>query len=95
MSILIGFCIILVLCVWVYQDAKKRNEPPLIWAIAVFCLAIVMFPIYLIIRKPISHPLGEHSGVPSQKPSLCSTCGKYYEGLAAYCPLCGASQTSL
>ena len=38
---------------WVYKDAGKRGMNAIGWAIGTFLLCIIIFPLYLIMRKPV------------------------------------------
>jgi hypothetical protein len=83
----VGFGIALLVACLVSHDAGKRGMNTVGWGVGTFFLCIVFLPLYLIFRSPrIVAP------VLLPAPSLCSTCGKYSEGRATYCPLCGAVQ---
>ncbi len=63
---------------FVYNDAKKRGMPPLLWAlIAVFVPYFVGLIIYLIVRKPVIE--------------TCPECGAQIESSEdiVFCPKCG------
>jgi hypothetical protein len=51
LSGLIGLIIVLALAIYTYQDANKRGMNGILWALGVFLLCIVFFPLYLIMRK--------------------------------------------
>lgn len=88
---LIGLLILGAISLWAYQDANKRGENGLLWAIAIFFFLIIFLPWYLIVRKPLASNMV--ANVPPQigGSTLCHSCGKYYEGrAAAFCPLCGS-----
>jgi len=42
----------ILIVVLVYQDAKRRNMRPLLWAILVFFFPLIALIIYFIMRKP-------------------------------------------
>ena len=52
-SYLFGWIIAAAIAYWVYTDANKRGMPAIGWAIGTFVLCIIVFPLYLIMRKPI------------------------------------------
>lgn len=80
---LVGLGICFFLSIWVYNDAKKRErELPLLWAIAVFFVWILFFPIYLATRP-------DKTLIIKKQPELCPHCGKYYEPPVKFCPNCG------
>lgn len=48
---LVGLIIVLACTIYTYQDANKRGMNGILWALGVFFLCIVFFPLYLILRK--------------------------------------------
>ena len=87
MGIIVGLCLAAIAGFFVGQDANKRGMNGAGWGIATFLLCIFSLPLYLIVRKPLEYPSYQ-----AGKPRLCRACGKYYQGQAAFCPLCGVSQ---
>lgn len=83
-----GFLIfmgVVVSSAWVYSDAKSRNSScPGMWAIGVFLLWIIFFPMYLIGR-----PMKTNTAVNERRSQLCPHCGKYFEPPVTFCPHCG------
>lgn len=72
---------------WVYSDAKERgSSSPIGWAIGVLALMIVFLPLYFIMR-----PSKRNAVNANNTSRLCPYCGKYYEGILAFCPNCGHS----
>jgi hypothetical protein len=51
-----------------------------------FSSAALLFGIYRMDRD------GLPTSAPSTVAHLCADCGRYYDGEAAFCPLCGTSQ---
>ena len=88
MSILIGLVIAAIVGFLVAQDANKRGMNGAGWGIGTFLFCIIFLPLYLIMRKPLINDVSQ-----GNTSSLCPTCGKYYAGSPAFCPLCGAPQT--
>jgi len=52
-SYLIGYVIAALIAYWVYKDAGKRGMNALGWAIGTFVVCVIVFPLYLIMRKPV------------------------------------------
>ena len=49
---LISLVVVLGSAVWVFMDAGKRGMSAIGWALGVFILWIIFFPLYFILRKP-------------------------------------------
>jgi|SRR5580700_9013353 hypothetical protein len=94
-----GLVLVLVLAIFVAQDANKRGMNGVLWGLGVFFLCIVFLPVYLMVRKPVvMAPPPGYPGVPPVPPVLgqqrmCPACGKYHDGSAQFCPHCGAPQS--
>lgn len=97
--IIFGCIIPIILCVWVYKDAQKRDMEAVIWLLIVLlvpcCIGCL---IYLIVRQPI----GGEQRVPPSYTAPATT--PYEERTPAppeterpiergkkFCPTCGAS----
>jgi hypothetical protein len=91
MATIIGLVIVAIIGFFVAQDANKRGMNGPAWGFGIFLLCIIFLPLYLIVRKPLLSDIASPP-LPKGRPRLCSSCGKYYEGTAAFCPLCGAAQ---
>lgn len=79
------FMVLICISAWVYSDAKSRNSSrPALWAIGVFLMFIIIFPLYLIMRPPKDNVI-----MTKAAPALCPHCGKYYEPPVIFCPHCG------
>jgi len=77
MIVLIPFIIGLVIAIWVYKDAKKRNMSGGLWLIIVILFSLLGLIIYLIVRRghpeqPAMPPPGQYPpqqpGYPPQQP---------------------------
>jgi hypothetical protein len=100
----IGFAIVLILAIFVAQDANKRGMSGVGWGIGTFLLCIVFLPLYLIVRKPLlmpppppgypgaGYPGPVNPGVQPGGQRACPACGKFHDGTAQFCPHCGAPQ---
>ena len=49
----VSCCISILLGVWVYKDAKKRNMNASVWVLIVLLIGCIGLIIYLIVREPI------------------------------------------
>jgi len=49
---LIWFIIAILICIWVYKDAKSRGMSGGLWLIITILLGIIGLIIYLVVRKP-------------------------------------------
>ena len=49
---LIWFIIAILICIWVYRDAKSRGMSGGLWLIITILLGIIGLIIYLVVRKP-------------------------------------------
>jgi hypothetical protein len=48
----IGVLIAATVAFFVVKDASKRGMNAWVWGVGVFCLLIIVLPIYFIVRKP-------------------------------------------
>jgi zinc-ribbon domain len=96
-----GFVIVVILAIFVAQDANKRGMNGVLWGLGTALLCIVFLPLYLIMRRPLlmAPPPPGYPGTGYTPPPpaggqnrLCPACGKYHEGTAQFCPHCGAPQ---
>ncbi len=65
----------LVLPIWVFLDAKRRNYKPALWGILLLVTNIIGLIIYILTRP--------------ENPS-CQGCGEFLDTGYVYCPYCGA-----
>jgi hypothetical protein len=90
--------VVLVIAVFVAQDANRRGMNGVLWGIGVFLLCIVFLPLYLILRKPLlmtappGYPPVPPGPMPGAQARMCPACGRYHDGTAQFCPHCGAPQ---
>jgi len=98
---LLACCIPIIMCVWVYGDAKKRGMDEAIWLIIVLFTGILGLIIYLIVRDPL---LPEFGGTPAAVstptyPTQTSVQPQYgtqqqKASNPIFCPTCGAKMES-
>ena len=100
---LLACCLPIIMCVWVYGDAKKRGMDETVWLLIVLFTGILGLIIYLIVRDPISPeyiappPVSTptYTSQPSVQPQLtastmfCPTCGAKLQSTAKFCTDCG------
>jgi heme/copper-type cytochrome/quinol oxidase subunit 4 len=75
---IIWFVLWLLVSVWVYRDAKKRDKNGVLWIIIVIILGIIGFIIWLLVRGEV--PISVRK---------CSNCGRPLPSDAKVCPYCG------
>ncbi len=81
------FIIWIVLAIWVYKDAEKRDSSGALWLIIVIITGIIGLIIWLIVRPPIG---GKKEGkTPSASERRCPGCGRVIPDDAQVCPYCG------
>jgi len=98
----IAMLIPLIVGVWVFLDAKSRGKDlsgALLWGGGTFLLLIIVLPLWLLLRPPISgssspnkYSRARAQNFQSEEPKLfCTQCQKSIEGLegASFCPYCG------
>lgn len=86
---IIGALIAFFAGLWVFSDARSRgksNGGAFLWLLGTWIILIVFLPLWLFVRPKKTF---EVSVV--DKPTMCVSCGKYYEGTPAFCPNCGES----
>jgi hypothetical protein len=88
-GIAIAFIIInIVLLIWVYRDAQKRNMNAAVWLLIVFVTGCIGCCIYLIVREPEGTPQTYYK----PEPTLGSPPPPPITGSARFCPSCGTEQ---
>jgi hypothetical protein len=98
-AIIVFFVISIVLMVWVYNDAKKRNMNAAVWLLVVFIGNCVGCCIFLLVREPLQPqtPLYQQAPrLPLQKPPTttgsnksCPSCGISLSTDVTFCTGCG------
>ncbi len=76
--VIVWFILWILVAVWVYKDAQKRDKNGVLWIIIVILLGIIGFIIWLLVRGEIPT-----SG------RKCSNCGRPLPMDARVCPYCG------
>ena len=76
--VVVWFIVWLMVAIWVYKDAQKRDKNGVMWLIIVILLGIIGFIIWFLVR-------GE---VPASG-RKCSNCGRLLPMDVKVCPYCG------
>jgi len=76
----------IVVIVWVYRDAERRNMNGVLWALLVFIGNLIGLLIYLIVRS--DNPLASEKKLGSY---ICSSCKNPIDPNHKFCPHCGES----
>lgn len=74
---------------WVFSDARSRgksNGGAFLWLLGTWIILIVFLPLWLFVRPKKTYEVSV-----IDKPTMCVSCGKYYEGTPAFCSNCGGS----
>ncbi len=74
--ILFALCTFSFFAAWVYQDCKRRDEDPVLWAVVVFAATPFMGLLIYFLRR-------------SEVKTVCQACGKRISVKANYCEKCG------
>ena len=76
----------IVVIVWVYRDAERRNMNGVLWALLVFIGNLIGLLIYLIVRSDNPFPSEKKPGS-----YICSNCKNSIDPNHKFCPHCGES----
>ena len=76
--VVVWFVLWIIVAVWVYKDARKRDKSGVLWFIIVILLGVIGFIIWLLVRGEVPK-----SG------RKCSNCGRPIPMDAKVCPYCG------
>ena len=82
---IIWFIIAILIAVWVYRDAEKRDSSGALWLIIVIFTGIIGLIIWLIVRPPI----GGKKKAATDSERRCPNCGRVIPDDARTCPYCG------
>ena len=84
---IIAIIIGIVLAIWVYKDAEKRDSSGALWLIIVLITGLLGLIIWLIVRPPIGGKKTE-SGSAAASDRRCPSCGRTIPNDARVCPYC-------
>ncbi|MEF8848600.1 MAG: zinc ribbon domain-containing protein [Candidatus Thermoplasmatota archaeon] len=83
----IWLVVAILIAVWVYKDAEKRDSSGALWLIIVIVTGIIGLIVWLVVRPPIG---GEKKKSEEDKPERrCPSCGRVIPEDAKVCPYCG------
>lgn len=85
---IVMFIIWIVLAIWVYKDAERRDSSGALWLIIVIITGIIGLIIWLIVRPPIGGKKGGQQQ-PAASERRCPGCGRVIPDDAQVCPYCG------
>jgi hypothetical protein len=86
------FVIGILLCVWVYNDAKSRGMEGAIWVLIVLIANVVGLIVYLFAREE-KRPRPTFPTNYGTQPRFCSNCGSELKPNAKFCTNCGRPLT--
>lgn len=72
----------ILLCIWVYRDAKDRGEEAVLWLLVVLIANIIGLIIWLVVRP-------EKERKQKENVKYCQNCGAEITPDSKYCPECG------
>ena len=77
--LVLTLCTAVLICVWVYRDAKARGLEAWVWTLVVLLSSGVGLIIYFLVGR-------------KEARKACPRCGGHIPAGSAYCPCCGAAQ---
>ena len=91
---LIPLIIAILVCLWIYKDAKKRGKSGALWVILLIVASvfgsfigfIIVIVVWLVIRPPIGM---EPQQAVASSDRRCPNCGRVIPMDARVCPYCG------
>ena len=81
---IIWFVIAILIAIWVYRDAEKRDSSGALWLIIVIFTGIIGLIIWLVVRPPI----GGKKKASASSERRCPNCGRVIPDDARACPYC-------
>jgi cell division protein FtsW (lipid II flippase) len=81
--VILWFVIFILIAIWVYRDAERRDSNGALWLIIVILLGLIGIIIWLIVRPPIG---GKTKKVEDDR--RCTNCGRIIPTDARRCPYC-------
>ena len=81
---IIWFIIAILIAIWVYRDAEKRDSSGALWLIIVIFTGIIGLIIWLVVRPPI----GGKKKASASSERRCPNCGRVIPDDARACPYC-------
>ncbi|MBS7614333.1 zinc ribbon domain-containing protein [Candidatus Bathyarchaeota archaeon] len=85
---IIWFVAGILICIWVYQDAKSRGMDGALWLLIVLIANVLGLIIYLIIREE-KRPVYRVPPYHEKQARFCSNCGSELTQDAKFCSKCG------
>jgi len=82
----------ILLCLWVYNDAKSRGMEGALWVLVVLFANVVGLIVYLMVRE-VNRPRSPISTYSGRQTRFCSNCGTEHTLNAKFCSNCGKSVT--
>jgi len=82
----------ILICLWVYNDARSRGMEGALWVLIVLVANIVGLIIYLFVREG-RRPSYQASSYSTGQKRFCSSCGKEHAPNAKFCSQCGKAVT--
>ncbi len=82
----------ILLCLWVYNDAKSRGMEGTLWVLIVLVANVVGLIVYLFAREE-RRPRYQISTQSGRQTRFCSNCGSELALNAKFCSNCGKSVT--
>jgi hypothetical protein len=78
----------ILLCLWVYEDAKSRGMEGALWVLIVLVANVIGFIVYLMVREE-NRPRPLISTQFGRQTRFCSNCGSEHALNAKFCSNCG------
>jgi len=86
------FVVGILLCLWVYNDAKSRGMEGALWVLIVLVANVVGLIVYLFAREE-RRPRYQTSSYSGKQTRFCSSCGSEHEPNAKFCSQCGKAMS--